>query len=231
VEAQDPKTGELQERAWARLGRFLRRVPRQDRARSVVSAILDAAEDELEGPERGSLQSLFARAGVAAGSFYEYFASRDDLLGAVVERVTDRNFETFLRDIDREIARDAALEEAVQRVVQVVVARYMGRPMQLRAVVRLIDRLGLNAHVVRERDRFADAVALRTARLTPDMSPAARSAMMRAAADGVTGVVFVSAFRAPPPPVDDVARAAGDVAWGVIRAHLDRARATASSAR
>lgn len=220
----DDETRDLSESPWDRIGRFLRRVPRQDRARSVVSAILDAAEERIEVIADGPLQALFKRAGVAAGSFYEYFATRDDLLGTVVERVTDRNFETILRDIDHETGGDAALEKATYGAARVVVAHYLRHPSHYRAVGRIIDRLGLGGYVVRERDRFADAVAVRAARFLPEVSPEGRSVMMRAVADAVTGIVFVAAFRAPPPPTDEVAQLAGDVAWGVVRAHLERAR-------
>lgn len=212
------------QRPWARIGRFLRRVPRQERARSVVDAILKTAEESLDQAERGPLAPLFARAGVAAGSFYEYFASREALLAAVVERVTDRNFNTFLGDIDAATAEDQSFEQAVRHGADVVVRHYLRRPSQLRAVIRLADRLGLFPHIVGERDRFAAALSARTLRFTPGMPAAARTSMMCAVADALTGVVVVSLSRAPLTPMDEVARAAGDVAWGVIQVHLDRER-------
>jgi AcrR family transcriptional regulator len=172
---------------WASVGRFLRRVPRQERARSVVSAILEAAEEGLEIAERGPLLPLFARAGVAAGSFYEYFSSRDALLSAVVERITERNFGTFLEELETEAVTDQSFEQAVRRAAHLVVGHYLERPQQLMAVIRLADRLGLVPHIVRERDRFSDAVAARAERFCPEMSPESRVKMMRAAADALTG--------------------------------------------
>jgi AcrR family transcriptional regulator len=208
---------------WTRLGRFLRRVPRQDRARAVVGAILEAAEDGIDVAESGKLQSLFARAGVAAGSFYEYFGSRDALLGAVVERITDRNFETFLTEIDAVTEVETELEPIVRRSADRIIRHYLRHPSRLRTVVRLADRLGLLPRVAEERDRFADLVADRAASFLPSMSPDLRRAAFRAGSDAVVGVLIVSLFRTPMPAVDDVSRAAGDASWGVVRLHVERA--------
>ncbi|APR76831.1 Transcriptional regulator, TetR family protein [Minicystis rosea] len=215
---------EHREPLWTRLSGLLRRVPRQARARAVVEAILEAAEESFEVVEHGPLLPIFERAGVAAGSFYEYFASREALLAAVVERVTDRNFETFLAEIDAATATEASFEQAVRRGADIIVRHYLRHPAQLRTVIHVADRLGLLAHIGRTRDRFADALSARVSRFTPHMTPSARADMMRAAADVLTGVVVVSLFRVPHPPLEEISRTACDAAWGVIRVHVDGAR-------
>lgn len=209
---------------WARLGRFLRRVPRQERARAVVNAILEAAEDSLDLAESGKLQAVFARAGVAAGSFYEYFASRDALLGAVVERITERNFDAFLAAIDAAMDGETDFETVIHRAADVIIHEYLRHPARLRTVIRLADRLGFLPLVGRERDRFADVLAERAAPFVPEMSVESRRAMTRAACDALVGVMVVALFRTPMPSVDDIARAAGDAGWGVIQAHRKRAK-------
>jgi AcrR family transcriptional regulator len=212
------------ERPWTRLGRFLRRVPRQERARSVVRAILEAADDGLELAEHGPLQPLFARAGVAAGSFYEYFASREALLSAVIERLTLRNFDAFVSEIDAILASpDASLERRVRQSAELIARRYLERPGHLRTVIRVADRLDLLGPIATERDRFADAIATRLAPHTPALGPEARASAVRAMADAGMGVVVVSLHRSPVPPVDEVAHAVGDVAWAILSLHLARA--------
>lgn len=215
---------EEDERPWSRLGRFLRRVPRQERARSVVRAILEAADDGLEVAEHGPLQPLFARAGVAAGSFYEYFASREALLAAVIERLTLRNFETFVGEIEAVLAdTDSSLEHRVRQSAELITRRYLERPGHLRTVIRVADRLALLGPIAVERDRFADAIAERLAPHTPTLGAEARAAAVRAMADAGMGVVVVSLHRSPLPPTDDVAQAVGDVAWAILALHLGRA--------
>jgi len=188
----------------------------------VVSAILEAAEQGVDAIEEGSLRSVFERAGVAPGSFYEYFASREALLGAVVERITERNFETFLAEIDQKTGDEDDFERAIRVGAEVIARHYLRHPKRLAAVIRWAERLGQLPHVSRERDRFADAVAARVERWAPEMSSGERSALLRRVADAVTGVVVVSIHRAPVPPTEEVVTAAGDAAWGIVKVHRER---------
>lgn len=217
-----PPSGETESAFWARLGGVLRRVPRQERARAVIDAVIEAAEHSLEAADEGPLQSLFVRAGVAAGSFYEYFGSREALLAAVMERVTDRNFRSFLDALDALLARGGDFESTSRAIASHIAAGYYARPVAFRRLVLIGLRLGFMPHIARERDRFADAVSERMERFMPDVPAARRDAMMRAVSDAVMGVVVVAAHRDPPPPMHEVERAAADAAWGVLRVHLGR---------
>jgi AcrR family transcriptional regulator len=62
------------------------RVPRTERGRRTQRAILDAAAAEFgdKGFHDSSIVSITQRAGVALGSFYTYFESKDALFRALV---------------------------------------------------------------------------------------------------------------------------------------------------
>ncbi len=68
------------------------KVPRTDRGRRTLRAILDAAA--VEFGERGfhdtSIVAITARAGVALGSFYTYFESKDAVFRALVRDMSER---------------------------------------------------------------------------------------------------------------------------------------------
>ena len=72
------------------------RVPRTERGRRTQRAILDAAAAEFgeKGFHDSSIVSITIRAGVALGSFYTYFESKEALFKALVQdmslRVRDR---------------------------------------------------------------------------------------------------------------------------------------------
>ena len=64
-----------------------RRVPKQERSRRLVDAILEASRIVLaeSGAEALTTVNVAHRAGVSVGSFYQYFAGRDALLFALYE--------------------------------------------------------------------------------------------------------------------------------------------------
>lgn len=68
------------------------KVPRTDRGRKTLRAILDAAA--IEFGERGfhetSISGITRRAGVALGSFYTYFDSKDAVFRALVRDMSDQ---------------------------------------------------------------------------------------------------------------------------------------------
>lgn len=75
----------------ARTERALR-VPRTERGRRTQRAILDAAAAEFgeKGFHESSIVSITIRAGVALGSFYTYFESKEALFKALVQDMSIR---------------------------------------------------------------------------------------------------------------------------------------------
>lgn len=70
----------------------LRRVPRQQRSRDRLDAILDAAAELLatSGPDGTTITAVAERAGLATSSVYDYVVGDRELIGAVAERGLDR---------------------------------------------------------------------------------------------------------------------------------------------
>jgi AcrR family transcriptional regulator len=66
----------------------LRRVPQQSRSRDRVKKILDTAAEQvvLHGVEGLGTRGIADAAGVPVASLYQYFADKDDILLALVER-------------------------------------------------------------------------------------------------------------------------------------------------
>ena len=62
------------------------REPRTARGRKTQRALLDAAAVEFgeKGFHEGSISGITRRAGVALGSFYTYFVSKDEIFRALV---------------------------------------------------------------------------------------------------------------------------------------------------
>ena len=89
------------------------RIPRQRRSRERVEAILEAAK-ALIG-EKGSaglkIQEIADRAGVTAGSMYQYFPNKAAILHALAEQYLDQFYSLLETSLSE---RPATLEESVE---------------------------------------------------------------------------------------------------------------------
>lgn len=68
------------------------KAPRTERGRRTLRALLDAAAVEFgeKGFHEGSISGITRRAGVALGSFYTYFDSKDAIFRALVRDMSDQ---------------------------------------------------------------------------------------------------------------------------------------------
>lgn len=87
--------------------------PRTARGRKTLRAILDAAAVEFgeKGFHEGSISGITRRAGVALGSFYTYFDSKDDVFRALVRDMSEQVREHVapaLKDAPGQIAAEQA---------------------------------------------------------------------------------------------------------------------------
>ncbi|MBR0552682.1 TetR/AcrR family transcriptional regulator [Stakelama marina] len=87
--------------------------PRTARGRRTLRAILDAAAVEFgeKGFHEGSVSGITRRAGVALGSFYTYFDSKDDVFRALVRDMSGQvrdHVAPGLRSADHQIAAERA---------------------------------------------------------------------------------------------------------------------------
>ena len=111
-----------------------RKLPTQPRARATVEAVLQACAQELvaEGYEATNINSIAKRAGVSVGSIYQYFPTKDALIGAVVRAHTRAMIEAFGAVPDTLAV--APLAEAVRWVASRAIAAYAVAP-ELRHVI------------------------------------------------------------------------------------------------
>ncbi|KQN35626.1 TetR family transcriptional regulator [Sphingomonas sp. Leaf407] len=89
------------------------KTPRTERGRRTQRAILDAAATEFgeKGFHDGSVSGITRRAGVALGSFYTYFDSKDAVFRALVADMSAQvrdHVAPAIRDADGQIAAERA---------------------------------------------------------------------------------------------------------------------------
>lgn len=103
-----------------------RRTPAQARSRELVGKVLDAASRIVvaEGIDALTTRSIAATAGVPVASLYQYFADRDAILLALVERDTDEMDQQVRADLAAlETLSVASLVETTMRAYTKVYAR------------------------------------------------------------------------------------------------------------
>lgn len=111
----------------------LDREPRTARGRRTQRAVLDAATAEFgeKGFHESSIVSITARAGVALGTFYTYFESKEALFRALVSDMSGR-----VRDV---VAPAVAQTSSVLDGESVAFATFLAFAREHKEIYRIID--------------------------------------------------------------------------------------------
>ncbi len=109
------------------------KVPRTERGRRTLRKLLDASATEFgeKGFHEASVSSITRRAGVALGTFYTYFDSKDALFRALVLDLSDNV---------RTSARSALSEEMTQlEIEEAALAAFLRFAREHKEIYRIID--------------------------------------------------------------------------------------------
>jgi AcrR family transcriptional regulator len=123
--------------------RRFRKTPRQNRSRTTVEAILEAAARLLgeAGPGGATTQQIAHLAGVSIGSLYQYFPGKEALFGALIERAIEADLEGIRRAADE--ASAMPLAEGVRHLLAAVLELPLTRPRLYAWMMRYLPELGL----------------------------------------------------------------------------------------
>jgi AcrR family transcriptional regulator len=96
-----------------------RKVPRQQRSKATVEAILDAYAEEVArlGYHALTTHGIAARAGVSVGTLYQYFPNRDAVGGALVVRALERLLDAMQSALSDCIARNLDGVSAIEHLL------------------------------------------------------------------------------------------------------------------
>ena len=118
----------MEQRGLSETKRRLRRVPQQSRSRDRVERILDTAAAQVvsEGVDALGTRTIADAAGVPVASLYQYFADKDDILLALVERDLEAVDTMVRRNV--ESLSDLSIASIVRTTVEAVADAYRKRP-------------------------------------------------------------------------------------------------------
>lgn len=105
-----------------------RKLPRQDRSRETVDALLEATSQVLvlDGYEKASTNKIALKAGVSIGSLYQYFPNKEALVAALIERHY-RDMADICRHAMVEVA-DCSLVQLIRDTIKAMVAIHAVNP-------------------------------------------------------------------------------------------------------
>ena len=137
-----------------------RKKPIQARSVATVGVLLDATARVLarDGYDRASTNRIAEAAGVSVGSLYQYFRSKESLVGALIDRHHEAMNAVFLRQVAA--ASGLPVREAARAVVGAVVDAHLVEPKLHRVLVEQVPRIGKLGQLLEDLDTVA-ATAVR----------------------------------------------------------------------
>jgi AcrR family transcriptional regulator len=112
-----------------------RKMPRQSRSKATVDALVEAATRVLgaEGYERANVNRIAEVAGVSVGSLYQYFPTKEALVGAVAKKLAADMLAVFQDGLPELATADTAA--AVRGIVARALAAFRVNPRVRRAIL------------------------------------------------------------------------------------------------
>ena len=148
-----------------------RRKPTQQRSRDTVERIVDAAVTVLSeaGYHGASTNRIAAAAGVSPGTLYGYFADKDDIVSAVIDRVVDGFAEGVAPALRAAAARPE--DEATRMVLDAVLLEIESRAALIEAFVDRVPAERYAQRVGDLRTRVSDIAFQLLAARVPGAAP------------------------------------------------------------
>ncbi|MET4132815.1 AcrR family transcriptional regulator [Porphyrobacter sp. MBR-155] len=139
------------------------KTPRTDRGRRTLRKLLDAAAEEFgeKGFHEASVSSITRRAGVALGSFYTYFDSKDALFRALVADMSEK-----VRTSARSALSDDMGALEIERAALAAFLRFAAEHKEIYRIIdeaEFVDPASYRQHYETIADRIADRLRAGTA--------------------------------------------------------------------
>ena len=132
------------------------KVPRTDRGRRTLRKLLDAAAEEFgeKGFHEASVSSITRRAGIALGSFYTYFDSKDALFRALVGDMSEK-----VRTSARSALQDGMGPLEIERAALAAFLRFAAEHKEIYRIIdeaEFVDPASYREHYETIAARIAD---------------------------------------------------------------------------
>jgi AcrR family transcriptional regulator len=148
-----------------------RKLPKQDRSRVTVEAILEATTRILveEGYDRANTNRIAERAGISIGSLYQYFPNKESLITALMEQHAREMVELIETKLN--CLFDSPLEIVIPEIVTLVVAAHAINPRLHQVLSEEIPRSERSPHRHQADERITELLRTYLHRWRDEISP------------------------------------------------------------
>ncbi len=133
-----------------------RKLPKQERSRITVEAILEATTHILveEGYQNANTNRIANRAGISIGSLYQYFPNKESLMTALIEQHSNEMVELVETKLNHLF--DSQLEIVIPELVTALVAAHAIHPRLHQVLSEEIPRSGRSPQMQKAYDRITE---------------------------------------------------------------------------
>jgi AcrR family transcriptional regulator len=148
-----------------------RKLPKQDRSKVTVEAILEATTRILveEGYDKANTNRIAERAGISIGSLYQYFPNKESLMTALMEQHAREMAELIETKLN--CLFDSPLEIVIPEIVKAVVAAHAIDPRLHQVLSEEIPRSERSPQMNRADERIAQLLGAYLHRWQDNISP------------------------------------------------------------
>ena len=147
--------------------RSLKQRQRDERAMLILDAAAEVFADK--GYHEASIDEIAARVGIAKGTVYLHFPSKEDLVAALVEH----QFISFLQMVDQVAQQPASARVRLEHILQRAYAGLNAHRTQL--LIELNQSLGITKQLIASRETLREYAKQATAKITALLDDGKRS--------------------------------------------------------
>ena len=139
---------------------YMKKTPRQNRSAALVDSVFEAATHILEDSNGRDfdMPALFKKAGVGAGSFYQYFYGRRSFIKAYCQRLAEKKAEEFLNKCWRLRQEGVTPQDILDTMVDTIVLDLIGPKSKVRFAYPFVLKMGLQHEMLKIREIFHKAM-------------------------------------------------------------------------
>ncbi|MES2963003.1 MAG: TetR/AcrR family transcriptional regulator [Bdellovibrionota bacterium] len=170
--------------------------PRQSRSRAMVDAIFEATLRVLPtvGNEKLTTSKIAEVAGVSVGSLYQYFPSKDALVGAVIDMAMKACSAEIEKKIDEVGTAHQSIEASVNAMIDFMMELFLAERTRVAEIYKRAPELGRIQSLLRLRRHAVDRMATEFERLEPGLSRAEYERVAYICANSVMGVIHTALY-------------------------------------